>query len=97
MLMADGSDVRRSAALTGCRVAIQHGNVLYVSPALYDLLTQDEGEARKHLLRHMRVACPAGDGPIDEEWLREHGEAFGRYRAGRGPRSCGITPPGRPA
>jgi hypothetical protein len=77
MILDDGTEVRRAEPLAGGRFAVQHQNVLYVSPALYDLLAKETGEARMHLLQNMRIAKHAGDGPITDEWLRTFRSGLG--------------------
>jgi hypothetical protein len=71
VVLPGGSEVRRSEALVGCRFAFMHRNTLYVSPALYDLLTHEEGAALRRLLEIIRIVPLGGDQPVDDERLRE--------------------------
>jgi hypothetical protein len=70
MILDDGTEVRRADPLAGGRFAVQHQNVLYVSPALYDLLVKETGEDREHLLQNVRIVRHDGEAPITAEWLR---------------------------
>ena len=63
-----GVDLVRSPWLVGSKVAWKRGARLYVSPAMWDLLTHAEGEELMRLLTRIRyVEIPEGPpayGPV---------------------------------
>lgn len=51
----DGFRIVVSSALTGGRSAIQQGRTIFVSPAMYDLMSHAEPDELERLLRAIRV------------------------------------------
>lgn len=50
----EGFNIVKSDMLIGAKKAVKSGNTFYVSPSMYDLISQEEGEALLKVLQSIR-------------------------------------------